>query len=62
VNRHTFVIQVHPEGLSTLENLSSHERVRITEMANVGPQIERWLEALRDTEQPSDRPADGGRT
>jgi hypothetical protein len=59
MNRHTFVVQVHPGGLSTLENLTTHERVRITEMAAVGPQIEAWLEALRETEQPT-VPFDGG--
>lgn len=46
MNRYTFVVQVHPEGISTLENLSTHERVRVGEMSEVGPQIERWLEEL----------------
>jgi hypothetical protein len=45
VNRYTFVVQVHPDGISTLENLSTRERVNVTAMAEVGPQIERWLEA-----------------
>jgi len=44
VTRYTFVVQVHPDGLSTLENLSTHERVRITNLAELGPQIELWLE------------------
>lgn len=26
-----------------LENLSTHERVRVTDLAAVGPQIERWV-------------------
>jgi hypothetical protein len=43
VNRFTFVVQVHPEGISTLENLSTHERVSIPDLAAVGPQIERWV-------------------
>jgi hypothetical protein len=43
VKRHTFVVQVHPEGISTLENLSTHERIRLAELAAIGPQIERWL-------------------
>jgi hypothetical protein len=42
--RHTFVVQIHSEGVSTLENLSTHERVRISDLAAVGPQIEQWLE------------------
>lgn len=43
VNRYTFVVQVHPEGISTLENLSTNERVRVADMSAVGPQIDRWL-------------------
>jgi hypothetical protein len=46
VNRYTFVVQVHPEGISTLENLTTHERVPIEELEAVGPQIERWLAEL----------------
>jgi hypothetical protein len=46
VKRYTFVVQVHPEGISTLENLSTHERVRIGKLEAVGPQIERWLVEL----------------
>jgi hypothetical protein len=46
MTRHTFVIQVHPEGISTLENLSTRERVRLDELAEVGPLIERWLGEL----------------
>lgn len=56
MNRFTFVVQVHPNGISTLENLSSDERVRIGELAEVGPQIERWLAEL--TRRP---PEPGGR-
>jgi hypothetical protein len=43
VNRFTFLVQIHPEGISTLENLGTHERVRISELEAIGPQIERWL-------------------
>ena len=50
MNRFTFVVQVHPEGISTLENLSTHERVRVSDLAVIGPQIERWL-----AEQPDAR-------
>jgi hypothetical protein len=46
VTRYTFVVQIHPDGLSTLENLSTHERVRVSDLATVGPQIEQWLEGL----------------
>jgi hypothetical protein len=44
VNRFTFVVQIHPEGISTLENLTTHERVPVTELAAIGLQIERWLD------------------
>jgi hypothetical protein len=50
MNRFTFLVQVHPEGISTLENLSTHERVLIPDLAAIGPQIERWLD-----EQPGAR-------
>ncbi len=46
MNRYTFVVQVQPEGPSTLENLSTQERVVITDLAELGPQIESWLELL----------------
>jgi hypothetical protein len=46
VKRHTFVVQVHSHGPSTLENLSTRERVAVADLAAVGPQIERWLAAL----------------
>jgi hypothetical protein len=46
VTRHTFVVQVHPDGPTTLENLSTHERVRVTDLAAVGPQIEQWLDGF----------------
>jgi hypothetical protein len=54
MNRFTFVVQVHPEGICTLENLSTHERVRISDLETVGPQIERWL-----AEQSEPRPLPG---
>lgn len=53
MNRYTFVVQVHPEGISTLENLSTHERVRVPDMSAVGPQIERWLEELEFSPAPA---------
>ena len=49
VTRYTFVVQIHPDGLSTLENLSTHERVRVSDLATVGPQIEQWLEGLKSS-------------
>jgi hypothetical protein len=46
MNRYTFVIQVHADGPATLENLSTHERVPVSDLTAVGSQIERWLAAV----------------
>ena len=46
MTRYSFVVQVHPDGVSTLENLATRERVRIAGLDEVGPQIERWLAEL----------------
>ena len=61
MNRYTFVIQVHANGPSTLENLSTQERVSVADLAAVGPQIERWLAALPGSSSPgaSDRDGEG---
>jgi hypothetical protein len=48
VNRFTFVVQVHPEGISSVQNLSTEERVPISELAELGPLIERWLAELAE--------------
>jgi hypothetical protein len=56
VNRFTFLVQVHPEGISTLENLSTHERIPIPDLAAIGPQIERWLD---DEREPTSLPPAG---
>ncbi len=57
MNRYTFVVQIQPEGPSTLENLSTHERIRVTELSTVGPQIEEWLERLTAEAEEASRPA-----
>jgi len=46
VSRYTFVIHIHPDGISTLENLSTQERIRLTELTEIGPRIERWMAEL----------------
>jgi hypothetical protein len=43
MTRYTFMIQVHTDGISTIENLATHERVQIADFATVGAQIETWL-------------------
>lgn len=52
MNRFTFVVQVHPEGISTLENVSTNERVALTELAEVAPRIEGWLAELPKPDGP----------
>ena len=59
MTRHTFVVHVHPDGISTLENLSTHELVRISDLGTVGPQIKRWLADQREPTPP--RPPDSER-
>jgi len=43
IGRRTFVLQVRPDGSSTLENAVTGERVRLGDLAAVGPTVERWL-------------------
>lgn len=59
MTRFTFVVQVHPNGISTLENLSTHERVGVSDLAAIGPQIERWLAEQHELMSPP--PAGTGR-
>ena len=62
MQRYTFVVQVHRHGVSTLENLSSAQRVRIEQLDEVGPQIERWLVEMepRPRGESGDRDRVGG--
>lgn len=46
MNRYTFVIQVHADGPSTLENLNTHELISVPDLDAIGPQIGQWLKAL----------------
>ena len=46
MNRYTFVIHVHADGPTTLENVRTCECVPLSDLDGVGPQIERWLAAL----------------
>jgi hypothetical protein len=48
MNRYTFVVRIQPKGVSTLENLSTYERIKVTDLALIGPQIERWLSEQPD--------------
>jgi hypothetical protein len=41
-----------------LENLSTHERIRVPDLARVGPQIESWLASLSQPAEPVDAVAD----
>jgi hypothetical protein len=51
VERFTFVLKVHPKGISTIENVSTAERVEVPELGDVGEQIERWLAELSPAER-----------
>lgn len=44
LDRHTFLVQVHPGGISTVENLRTRERVRVEELGTLGDLVERWVE------------------
>jgi hypothetical protein len=52
MNRYTFVIHVHPEGISTVENVSTGERIALSELTEVAPRIEHWLAELPKTDTP----------
>jgi hypothetical protein len=55
--RYSFVVQVHPDGVSTLENIATRERVKIAGLEEVGPRIECWLEELQsEADQPDKGP------
>lgn len=54
MTRHTFVVQVHPEGISTLENLSTHERIQVQDLSTVGAQIEEWLASAPVAAEPDE--------
>jgi hypothetical protein len=56
MNRYTFVIHVHESGPSTLENVSTNELISLRDLGAVGPEIERWLEALRAVSAPDPAP------
>ena len=44
LRRHTFIVHVRePDGEPMLENLRTHERVRISNLADIGGQIDQWL-------------------
>jgi hypothetical protein len=56
MNRYTYVIHVHAEGPSTLENLHTHELISLPDLDAVGPQIERWLAAEVSPRDPGPQP------
>ena len=55
MSRHTFVIQVYGDGPATLENLTTQERVPVTDLDAVGAQIERWLADAAEDAPAGDR-------
>jgi len=55
MSRRTFVLQVYSDGLSTLENLGTRERVALTDLKALNAQVERWL-AVADAKDTVDPP------
>jgi hypothetical protein len=45
----TFVVSVYDEDGAVLENVSTHERMRVGELSDLGEHIEHWL---RDADVP----------
>jgi len=43
MRRRTFVIQIHPDGLTTLENIDTLERVAIGDPQEIPTQVQAWL-------------------
>lgn len=41
--RRTFVVQVHDQGHTTVEDVLTQERVAVASMAGAADQIETWL-------------------
>lgn len=44
-NRRTFVVQVHDQGRTTVEDVLTQERVAVGSMTGAADQIEAWLSA-----------------
>jgi len=42
-SRRTFVVQVHEQGRTTVEDVQTQERVGVASMAGAADQIETWL-------------------
>lgn len=45
--RRTFVVQVHEQGRTTVEDVLTQERVAVASMAGAADQIETWLARSR---------------
>ena len=44
MSRRTFVVHVYGDGPSMVEDLRTQERASVPDLADVGAQIERWLQ------------------
>jgi len=44
MSRRTFVVHVYGDGPSMVEDLRTQERASVPDLAEVGAQIERWLQ------------------
>jgi uncharacterized protein (DUF2342 family) len=54
MRRQSFIVQVHPGGISVVENLRTRERVGVEELNAVGALIERWVDEAVDEAGGSD--------
>ncbi len=60
VTRYTFVVHIYPGGQPVLENLSTRDRIRLSGLADVASEIERWLVTLTASEEPGRSAAAAG--
>ena len=58
MSRRTFVVHVYGDGPSMVEDLRTQERASVSDLTDVGVQIERWL---RDAPPDGDRAPNSGR-
>jgi hypothetical protein len=58
IPRRTFIVRWYePDRTVVLEDSLTRERVRVTDMSQIGAQLERWLDPPpRDRQTPSDPP------
>jgi hypothetical protein len=56
MRRYTFVVQVYADGITTLENLATHQQMEISDLHVVGREIGRWVDSLAAAPSASQAP------